>query len=501
MTNQVARPAAPSKDVQRFVGGSHRLLIDGSWVDAVSGATFEVFDPATDGVIAEVAAAAAADVDLAVRAARRALESGPWARMTPAERGRLVWRLGDSIEAHREELAEIDSWDNGKPLGDALKGDLPAAWDMCHYMAGWATKLYGETVDVEPPGASHHYTVREPVGVAGLITPWNFPLMMAAYKLAPALAAGCTVILKPAEQTPLSALRLGQLVQDIGFPPGVVNILPGYGSTAGAALAEHADVDKIAFTGSTEVGKLLVRAAAGNLKRLSLELGGKSPVIVFPDADLERAIPGVTAAMFRNTGQVCVAGSRLYAHASVYDRLVEGVAERAGKIRVGAGLDPATEMGPLVSREQLERVSGYVAAGRSEGAAVILGGGSPRESGGYFLEPTLLAGTTADMSVVREEIFGPVGCVMRFDDDDIERITREANATRYGLAASVWTRDVSLAHKVARRLQAGAVYVNAHVMGDSALPFGGYKESGWGREGGLDGVKAFTELKSISIRL
>jgi phenylacetaldehyde dehydrogenase len=501
MTDHTSAAPVPTQTVQDFASSKHGLLIDGSWVESASGKDFAVFDPATDQVIARVAEADERDVDRAVAAARQALEEGPWGRMSPAERGKLIWRLGDAIEANREELAQLDAWDNGKPIRSALAGDLPAAWDMCHYMAGWATKIRGETIDITAPRDSHNYTIREPVGVAGLITPWNFPLMMAAHKLAPALAAGCTVILKPAEQTPLSALRLGQLVQDVGFPRGVVNILTGLGETAGAALAAHGDVDKIAFTGSTRVGKLLVKAATGNLKRLTLELGGKSPVVVLPDADLDRAIPGVTAAMFRNSGQVCVAGSRLYAHADIFDLLMEGVADQAGKIRIGPGLDPDTEMGPLVSREQYDRVSGYLHQGRSEGAVVLMGGGSPRPTPGYYIEPTLLTDTTPEMSVVREEIFGPVGCAMRFEDDDLDRIAREANRTRYGLAASIWTRDVSLVHKMARRIKAGAIYVNAHVMGDSAIPFGGYKESGWGREGGMEGVLEYTELKSVSVAL
>jgi phenylacetaldehyde dehydrogenase len=336
--------------------------------------------------------------------------------------------------------------------------------------------------------------------VVGQIIPWNAPLMMAAWKLAPALATGCTVVLKPAEQTPLTALRLGQLIQEAGFPDGVVNIVPGFGETAGAALAAHGDVDKIAFTGSGEVGRLIIQAAAGNLKKVSLELGGKSPVIVFPDADLGIAAAGAARAIFNNSGQVCAAGSRLYAHASVFERLVDGVAQEAGKLKIGHGLDPATQMGPLVSQEQFDRVSGYVAQGRSDGARLVTGGGRIG-SEGYFMAPTILADTQPGMSVVREEIFGPVLCAMSFEDDDLDRIAAEANRTSYGLAASIWTRDLGIAHKMARRIKAGSVGINMHGTLDPAMPFGGYKQSGWGREKGREVLDLYTEVKSVVMAL
>jgi phenylacetaldehyde dehydrogenase len=365
---------------RRFLDGPHRLLIDGKWVEAKSGKTFEVVDPATGQMIAKVAEGDAADIDAAVAAARRAFDSGPWARMSPSDRGKLLWKLGDALEANRQEFAEIESLDNGKPIRDALAADLPGSYEIMRYMAGWATKLNGETIAISAPGDWHAYTLREPIGVVGQIIPWNFPLMMAAWKLAPALAAGCTIVLKVAEQTPLSALRLGQLIQEVGYPPGVVNIVTGFGETAGAALAAHPDVDKVAFTGSTEVGKLIVKAAAGNLKKVSLELGGKSPAIVFPDADMDVAVAGTASAIFFNMGQCCTAGSRLYAHKSVFDKLVSGVASVAEKIKVGPGLDPDTQMGPLVSDEQFKRVTGYLDAGVKAGARAASASAMPDTS-------------------------------------------------------------------------------------------------------------------------
>ncbi|MDT3381382.1 aldehyde dehydrogenase family protein [Labrys neptuniae] len=483
-----------------FLAKRHKLLIDGEWVDARSGKTFAVEDPATEEKIAEVPAGDKADIDLAVAAARRAFETGPWSRISPAERSRLVWRLGDLLEQHADEFAELEALDNGKPVTNARQGDVQGSIDMFRYMAGWATRLNGETIPVSSAGNWHAYTLREPVGVVGQIIPWNFPLMMAAWKLAPALASGCTIVLKPAEQTPLSALRFGQLIQEAGFPAGVVNIVTGFGETAGAALAEHPDVDKVAFTGSTEVGKIIVRAAAGNLKRVSLELGGKSPAIVFPDADLDLAIAGTADAIFYNQGQCCTAGSRLFAHKSIYDRVVAGVSEAAGKLKVGHGLDPSVNLGPLVSKEQHQRVTGFLQSGREEGAEVVTGG-SIIGNQGYFVEPTVLAQTNRDMRVVREEIFGPVVCVQSYDDDDLDAVARFANDTEYGLQASVWTRNLKVAHMMARKIRAGTICINTHNYGDPAWPFGGYKQSGWGREMGKEVMEHYTETKAVAARL
>jgi len=482
-----------------FLATRRKLLIGGQWVDARSGETFEVFDPATGQVIAHVAAGDRADVDAAVAAARKAFDGGPWTRMTPAQRAKLIWKLGDAIDANAEELALIETLDNGKPLKIARMADVAGSAEKLRYYAGWATKLTGSTLDTSLPGNFHAFTLREPVGVCGLIVPWNFPLMMAVSKIAPALAAGCTVILKPAEQTPLSAIRLGELVQEVGFPEGVVNIVTGFGETAGAAIVDHPGVDKVSFTGSTEVGKLILKGATGNLKRVTLELGGKSPVIVFPDADMANAIEGASRSIFFNTGQVCAAGSRLFAHQKVFDQLVEGIAANAKKIKVGPGTEPDTDMGPVVSQEQLERVTGYIKAGQQAGASVKVGGGRlDRE--GYFVQPTILTDTTPDMAVRREEIFGPVLCAMSFSDDDLDRIAAEANDTTYGLAAQIFTRDLSTAHKMARKLKAGSIRINGGGL-DNNVPFGGYKQSGWGRENGREGVETFTEIKSVTIAL
>jgi phenylacetaldehyde dehydrogenase len=474
------------------------MWIDGRGVEAASGATFPTYDPATGEVIAQVAAGDGEDVDRAVAAARRAFD-GAWSRITPSLRGRLIWKLADLIEEHGDELAQLESYDNGKPVSVARAADVPLSADCLRYMAGWATKIEGTTVAVSVEGSRFHaYTLREPVGVVAQIIPWNFPLLMAAWKLGPALATGCTVVLKPAEQTPLSALRLAELVAEAGFPDGVVNVVPGYGETAGAALAAHPGVDKVAFTGSTEVGKLIVQAAAGNLKKVSLELGGKSPNVVMADADLDAAIPGAANAIFFNHGQCCVAGSRLFVEKKVFDRVVEGVAEQAQKIKVGPGLDPGTEMGPLVSDEQLRRVCGYLDSGVAEGARALVGGKRVGERG-YFVAPTVLVDTKPQMRVVREEIFGPVVAAIPFDDP--AEIVASANDTPYGLAAGVWTRDVSRAHELAAKMRAGTVWINSYNVFDTAMPFGGYKESGWGRENGKDVLGLYTEVKAVYTRL
>ena len=488
--------------VADFIDKPRKMLIDGKWVNAASGKTFPTYNPATGEVLAQIAEGDRADIDAAVKAARKAFDSGPWSRMTPSERGKLIWKLADLLDEHVEELATLETLDNGKALTIARAADVPLAADMFRYMAGWATKLEGTTVPIAvpyTPGAQYlAYTLREPVGVIGQIIPWNFPLLMAAWKLGPALASGCTVVLKPAEQTPLSALRLGELILEAGFPDGVVNIVPGYGETAGAALAAHDAVDKVAFTGSTEVGKLIVHAATGNLKKVSLELGGKSPNVVFKDSDLDTAIAGSASAIFFNHGQCCCAGSRLYVERPVFDRVVDGVAAQAKKIKVGSGLEPETSMGPLVSEEQLQRVCNYLEIGMAEGAKAV-SGGKKLGNKGYFVEPTVLVNTKESMKVVQEEIFGPVVAAIPFDD--VEELMPRANDTVYGLAAGIWTKDISKAHKVAAGLRAGTVWINCYNIFDAALPFGGYKQSGWGREMGKDVLELYTQTKAVCTRL
>ncbi len=478
--------------VQKFIDTPRKMFIDGKWMEAASGKTFPVYNPATGEVMAKVAEGDREDIDRAVKAARKAFESGPWPTMTASDRGRLIWQLGDLIEQHLEEFAQLESLDNGKPLSVARVADVPLAIDLFRYMAGWATKIEGNTIPFSPKYLA--YTRREPVGVVGQIIPWNFPLLMAAWKLGPALATGCTVVLKPAEQTPLSALLLAELIAESGIPDGVVNVVPGYGETAGAALAAHNDVDKIAFTGSTEVGRLIVQAAAGNLKKVSLELGGKSPNIVFDDAEMSRTIRGAAGAIFFNHGQCCCAGSRLYIEKSIFDKVVEGVADEAGKINVGHGFHEDTHMGPLVSQEQLERVTGYLESGFSEGAEAVVGG-RKKPGAGYFVEPTVMVKTHAKMKVVREEIFGPVVCATPFSD--VDQLIAEANQSEYGLAAGIWTSDISKAHRIAEKLRAGTVWINCYNVFDASLPFGGYKQSGWGREMGHEVLEQYTEVKAV----
>jgi phenylacetaldehyde dehydrogenase len=489
------------RSVEEFIGAPRQLFINGQWVNAASGKTFDTPNPATGETLARVAEGDAEDINRAVRAARAAFDDGPWSRMTPSERGRIIWRIGDLILEHTQELAQLESLDNGKPVAVAAAADVPLAADLFHYMAGWATKIEGNTINISVPfmpGANFHsYTLREPIGVVGQIIPWNFPLLMAAWKLGPALCTGNTVVLKPAEQTPLTALKLAELIAEAGVPDGVVNVVTGFGETAGAALAANNDVDKVAFTGSTEVGKLIVQAATGNLKRVSLELGGKSPNIVFDDADAS-AVEGAANAIFFNHGQCCVAGSRLFVQENKFEEVVDGVAEIAKSIKLGPGMDPGTQMGPLVSDEQFRRVTGYLESGKEDGATAVTGGGRFGDTG-YFVEPTVITNTRPDMKIVREEIFGPVVVAAPFQS--LDDIAAAANDSEYGLGAGIWTRDISKAHALAKKLRAGTVWINCYNVFDSSLPFGGYKQSGWGREMGHEVLEAYTEVKAVTALL
>lgn len=476
-----------------------QMLINGNWVSPASGETIDVEDPATGDRIATLAAGGREDVDRAVAAARAALESAAWSRMRPIDRSRLLENIARAIEDHAQELALLESYDNGKAVAHAAMIDVPAAVDIFRYMSGWCTKLTGKTLPVSGDGRAYHaYTRVEPVGVVGAIVPWNYPLSMASWKLAMALAAGCTVVIKPSELTSLSTLRLVELMHEAGLPEGVVNIVTGYGQTAGQAMAEHDGVDKIAFTGSTATGKKIAIAALGNMKRVSLELGGKSPSIICADADLSQAIPGAALAGFFNSGQICFAATRLYVHRSVYEPFMAGLAQVANSFAVGHGRDPATMIGPLVSRAQQERVMGYVRAGIDEGADLVAGGETVGDAG-YFVRPTLFGNARADMKIVREEIFGPVLAAIPFDDMD--EVVRAANDSVYGLAANIWTRDLRTAHVTAARLNAGSVWINCHGVVDPAVPFGGFKQSGWGREISEEGVRLYTETKSVCAAL
>jgi phenylacetaldehyde dehydrogenase len=477
-----------------------RLLIGGEWAEGTE-QPLSVINPSTGELLVESASAGQDDVDRAVTAARRAFDEGPWPAMSPAQRARLIWKLAEAIEEAAAELALLETLNTGKPLGIARMFEVAGAAESFRYNAGWATKLNGETRGVSLPGDWHAYTLREPVGVVGLIVPWNSPLAITAAKLAPALAAGCTVVLKPAELTPLTAVRLGELALEVGFPPGVLNIVQGLGAVAGQRIADHPQVDKISFTGSTAVGKHLLASCAGNLKRVSLELGGKSPVVIYPDADLERAVEGAAMSIFGNTGQVCAAGSRLYVHDAVAGEVLAGIAAKAQSLRIGPGLDPQTQLGPVISEQQRNRILGYIQSGREQGADVLIGGAAvPGE--GFFIQPTVLANTTHQMKVVREEIFGPVLSAATFSDDEtVADVVRRANDTVYGLSSTIWTKNIARAHQFARRIKAGNVRVNAAGGMDANMPFGGFKQSGWGKENGREGVEAYTEIKSVAMNI
>ncbi|WP_280833623.1 aldehyde dehydrogenase family protein [Mycolicibacterium frederiksbergense] len=488
-------------EVTRFLTGPKRLLIDGDWIDSASGQTFASEDPGTGTWLADVARGDATDIDHAVRSARRAFDSGVWSALKPNERERLLWRVGDLLSERAEYIGQLEALDNGKSAAVATAVDVAWAADVFRYYAGWCTKIEGTTVNVSMPfvagGQFHAYTLREPVGVCGLIVPWNFPILMAAWKLAPALAAGNTVVLKPAEQTPLSALVLGELFLEAGFPAGVVNIVTGFGN-AGAALAAHDGVDKVAFTGSTEVGKRVLTASGGNLKKVSLELGGKSPNIVFADADLDAAVTGSLHAWLFNHGQCCVAGTRLFVEEHIFDEFTAALADAASRVTIGHGLDPATQLGPLVSQSQFDKVTGYLAAGVADGARALCGGKRSGEHG-LFVEPTVFVDVRPEFSIVTEEIFGPVVTAMPFHAED--DIASAANDSVYGLAAGIWTRDLSRAHRLARQLQAGSVWVNQYNGFDTAMPFGGYKQSGSGRELGAAAIDLYTQTKAVNIAL
>ena len=477
--------------------GPTRLLINGEWQESAGGKTFETINPATEEVIALVADADAADVDRAVAAARRAFDEGPWRKISASERGRLMNKLADLIESNQDDLAALETLDNGKPISESLSADLPLTIACYRYYAGWTDKLHGKTIPINGPYFC--YTRHEPVGVCGQIIPWNFPLLMQAWKLGPALAAGCTLVLKPAEQTPLTALRVAELAMEAGFPPGVINVLTGFGPTAGQPLARHMDVDKIAFTGSTEIGHEIMKySAESNLKSVTLELGGKSPNIVFADTDLDAAAEGAHFALFFNQGQCCCAGSRVFVEHSIHDKFVEKLVEKAKARRVGDPFDRDTQQGPQVDQDQFDKIMGYIEVGKQKGGELLCGGARVGKKG-YFVEPTIFDNVSDDAKIAREEIFGPVLCVMPFTD--VDEVIRRANDTPYGLAAAVWTRDIEKAHAIANNVRAGTVWVNCYDVFDAAAPFGGFKMSGIGRELGEYGLANYTEVKTVTIKL
>ncbi len=486
---------------QPFLSKPKKLLIDGKWVDAESGKTFETLNPATGEVLAKIPEGGKADVDKAVKAARKAFEHGPWRnKMTAAERARCLYKLADLIEQRADEFAQLETLDNGKPIKESRYVDVPATVETFRYYAGWATKLEGETINAN--NNFFTYTLREPVGVVGQIIPWNFPMLMAAWKLGPALACGNCLILKPAEQTPLSALYIGELALEAGFPEGVVNIVTGLGpNSAGEFLANHMDVDKIAFTGEDKTGREIVKASLGNLKRVSLELGGKAPNIVFADADIDAAVRGAITGIFFNQGQVCCAGSRLFLESSVHDQFMTKLTERVGKMRQGPGLDENTQIGPQVSKEQQERILSYISIAQKEGAKLVCGGDAPKGDleKGYYVKPTIFEGVNNNMRIAQEEVFGPVLAVIPFTS--VEEVAEQANKTTFGLSGAVWTRDVKKAHKLAAHIKAGTIWVNCYNVFDPAVPFGGYKMSGYGRELGKHSIELYTNIKSVWVNL
>lgn len=502
--NSIAKINGLSEEAFDFLQRKKQLLINGEWVDASSGEFFSCIDPATEIEVCQIAEGDAEDINKAVNAARMAFEDSDWRRMGPYQRQQLLFKLADLMEENAQELAELESLDVGKVLKFARMIDVDSTIEYLRYMAGWATKVDGRTLEVSlqpPPGVDAEfqaYTLRQPIGVCGQIIPWNFPLSMAVWKLSPALAAGNTCVLKPAEQTCLTALRLGELILEAGFPPGVVNIVTGFGTTAGKSLVEHPDVDKIAFTGSTPVGKAIGKSAMDTMKRVSLELGGKSPVIVLDDADVDQVINGAANAIFFNQGEVCTAGSRLYVQSGIYDAVVAGLAAVAESFTIGSGLDPDTNFGPLVSQEQMDRVLGFIDAGKAEGGIVVTGGNRAKEKG-YFVQPTVFTNCEHDSTIVKNEIFGPVVIVTPFDT--IDDVVAMANDTDFGLAASVWSQNLSAVHRLIKRINAGTVWVNTHNLVDPHLPFGGFKQSGIGREMGIEAIHMYTETKSVLMQV
>ncbi len=478
-----------------------KLFIDGKREDAISGKTIPVLNPATGEELTTVPDAGPEDVDRAVRTARRTFENRAWRGMDVSKRERIIWRIGELIEKNKEELGMLESLNNGKTFREALRGDIPPAYDIFYYYAGWTRKIYGETIPVD--GNYLNYTLREPVGVAGMITAWNYPMLLAAWKVAPALAAGCSMVIKPSELTPLTTLKLAEYCLEAGVPEGVVNVVTGYGPTAGEALARHMEVDKIAFTGSIRTARALLKASSeSNLKRLSLELGGKSPNIIFPDADLSRAVRAAFWGIYANKGEICSAGSRLLVHEKIYDQFVGELAERAGKMKLGNPLDPQTEMGSQINRAQLDRILGYIQTGRNEGARLVCGGERDTEGDkakGFFVKPTIFADVRPEMKIAQEEIFGPVLAALKFHQ--VEEAVVIANSTIYGLVSAVWTRDITVAHRLAQQIKAGSVWINAYNCFDSSSPFGGHKQSGFGREMGPQALESYTQVKSVWVSL